>query len=136
MAETKYISREKEAAEEIDRQIVRQGDYTIENMTTIINRQVVVPLQAKIANLEAEKRYLNTRCSDLWDYTKRLEAEKAEMVEAHRAISLLQGNMYLCSVDKISTIKYGRDRAVKLRKAIEISLTALTKANPKQPKEV
>ena len=45
-----------------------------------IQNIVVRRLVSIIDRLEAEKDKLNTRCSDLWDWTKELEAEKAELV--------------------------------------------------------
>jgi len=62
---------------------------------------------------------------------EQLEAEKAELLECMEAISSLHGNMSLESISQVNGINDGRDRAIKLRAAMEISRAAIAKLGSK-----
>ena len=115
-----------------------------------------ITVRSKVRRLEDEKTELVVNQDRLEGeieklvYTQKLQVEmeagfisecnhlssvNAELVEAHRAISSLHGNMSLDSIENVNGINDGRDRAIKLRAAIEISRAALAKAEPVERKE-
>ena len=93
----------------------------LETIIDIIDQETGLPeMKARQNSLRELTRFQQARID-------RLEAEKAELVNAHRAISSLHGNMSLDSIEKVNGINDGRDRAIKLRAAMEISRAALAK---------
>lgn len=55
------------------------------------------------------------------------ESQIKKLVDAHQTISSLHGNMSLDSIGNVNGINDGRDRAIKLRAAMEMSRAAITK---------